>query len=65
MSLGLMSGVQTQDMGWSFQEVHLCATHAMVAYRDKNDKAVNQLTIKGFVVQSLRKKLQKLCRDNL
>ena len=44
----LMPGVQTHDLGWSFQEVQLCGAHVMVAYREKlpyiyglNDKSVN------------------------
>ena len=36
MPLGLVAGVRTQGQGWTFQEVHHCATHVMVAYREKN-----------------------------
>ena len=35
MPLGLVPGVRIQDKGWPFQEVHHCATHVMVAYREK------------------------------
>ena len=55
MSLGLVPGVRTQGQGWSVQEVHHCATHVMIAYREKNGriytalcntKAVNEKTVK-------------------
>ena len=35
MPLGLVAGVRTQGQVWPFQEVHHCATHVMVAHREK------------------------------
>ena len=46
MPLGLVPGAQTQGQGWPFQEVHHCATHVMVAYREKNGRIYPVLTTK-------------------
>ena len=46
MPLGLVAGVRTQDQGWPFQEVHHCATHVMIAYREKNCRIYTALTPK-------------------
>ena len=53
MPLGLVAGVRTQGQVWPFQEVHHCATHVVVAKREKkcpyiyglNDEAVKKRTI--------------------
>ena len=50
MPLGLVPGVRTQGLGWPCQEVHLCATHVIVATASLfwpyiygiNDEAVNR-----------------------
>ena len=44
MPLGLVAGVRTQGQGWPFQEVHHCATHVMVAYREKIVRIYTDLT---------------------
>ena len=49
MPLGLVPGARTQDQGWPFQEVHHCATHVMVAYREKNVRIYTALTTKLFL----------------
>ena len=49
MPLGLMPGVRTQDQGWSFPEVHHCATRVMVAKREKIVRIYTDLTTKSLI----------------
>ena len=44
--LGLVAGVRTQGLVWPFQEMHYCAAHVMVAYREKNGRIYTALTPK-------------------
>ena len=46
MPLGLVPGVRTQVLGRPGQEVRHCATHVMVAYREKNGRIYTALTTK-------------------
>ena len=46
MPLGLVPRVRTQGLGWPCQEVHHCATHFMVARREKNGHLYTALTTK-------------------
>ena len=46
MPLGLVPGARTQGQGWSFQEVHHCATRVMTAYQEKIGRIYTALTTK-------------------
>ena len=46
MALGLVPGVRTQGISWSFQEVHHCDTHILVTWRQKIGRIYTALTTK-------------------
>ena len=56
MPLGLVPRARTQGLGWPFQEVHQCATHVMVAKREKVVRRYTDLTKKLLKVTYTKNK---------